>query len=92
MNQTMNKNLLQYLHTNKLEQCNLQRTTTTGWVDDHDLPEVRDLQNCDLQHSQTCNLTNAERCTVIRQRSPRCDCIAGHIRAKDGSTCVGMCL
>ena len=51
-------------------------------------PTLVDIE-CDRETQAGCDVTNLERCTLIRERSPRCRCIAGYARDKDGVTCVG---
>ena len=44
---------------------------------------------CVKETHEGCNLTNLERCVVIRERASRCVCLAGYARATDGYSCVG---
>ena len=44
---------------------------------------------CDRETHAGCNVTNLERCTIINERAPRCRCLAGYARGKDGYSCVG---
>ena len=52
-------------------------------------PFPDDSTPCVKDSHAGCNLTNLERCVFIRERSPRCVCLTGYARAKDGYSCIG---
>ena len=54
------------------------------------LYDPSDLKPCSADAStQECNVTNFERCTLIRERTRRCTCLPGFAYDYQGSHCIG---
>lgn len=57
------------------------------------IPGVPDgSQSCERETNNACNVSNLERCVLIRERAARCVCLSGYARGGDGKSCIGMLL